>query len=453
MAEAFAGGNGGAFGEDILTKWKDPEMQVAEVLAEFAGGGLAQARAARAMMRLSVMDWAACALAGVGEPVARILRERALAEAGRADATLIGGGRVPAREAALVNGAISHALDYDDTHFAHIGHPSVAVVPAALAFAERQGADMAAFIDAALIGVEASVRVGLWLGRGHYQIGFHQTATAGAFGACLAAGRLLGLSPAQMGHALGLAATRAAGLKSQFGTMGKPYNAGLAAQTGVEAAELAAAGMISDPGALDGAQGFGPTHAGAGEIGAFDRIGQEFLFEGVSHKFHACCHGTHAAIEALRGLMPVGDDLQEVVITTHSRWMSVCNKPAPESGLEAKFSYRMTAAMVLAGVDTADPESFTGRLCADARMQALAACVEVVADEALSETEANVAVTLADDTVRRGHHDLQAAIPLDVRQARLQAKAASLLGEDRAGALWSAVNAPDLAGLARLLAG
>lgn len=405
------------------------------------------------MMRLSVMDWAACALAGVDEPVSRILRARALAEAGRPDAGMIGGGRVPARAAALVNGATSHALDYDDTHFAHIGHPSVAVVPAALGMAERQGADMAEFLEAALIGVEASIRVGLWLGRGHYQIGFHQTATAGAFGATLAAGRLIGLDAAGFGHALGLASTRAAGLKSQFGTMGKPYNAGLAAHTGVETAELADAGMLSDPGALDGAQGFGPTHGGAKNLAAFGGMGQEFLFETVSHKFHACCHGTHAAIEALRGLLPLEGGIKEVVITTHPRWISVCNKPAPQTGLEAKFSYRMTAAMVLAGVDTARPQNFSDNLCADPRMQALAACVEVIPDEGLSETEANVTVKLADGAVHQGHHDLQTVIALRERQARLQAKAASLLGAERAGALWSAVNAPDLAGLVGLLAG
>ncbi|WP_370212729.1 MmgE/PrpD family protein, partial [Roseovarius sp.] len=178
------------------------------------------------VMRLSLLDWLAVGLPGQEEPVARIVGAMVAEEGGAAQATAFGGARMPARAAALVNGTVSHALDYDDTHFAHIGHPSVAVVPAALALAEREGADMAQLVRAALQGCEMSVRIGLLLGRGHYQVGYHQTATAGTFGATLAAGVILGLDEAQMRHALGLAATRASGLKAQFGTMGKPYNAG-----------------------------------------------------------------------------------------------------------------------------------------------------------------------------------------------------------------------------------
>ena len=149
------------------------------------------------------------------------------------------------RAAALVNGAISHALDYDDTHFAHIGHPSVAVLPAALATAEAVDAPASAVLDALLLGAEASIRVGVALGRPHYDRGFHQTATSGAFGATVAAARVLGLNRETTRHALSLVSTRASGLKSQFGSMGKPYNAGLAAANGVEAAELARRGFLS----------------------------------------------------------------------------------------------------------------------------------------------------------------------------------------------------------------
>ncbi|HAR50331.1 MAG TPA: 2-methylcitrate dehydratase, partial [Roseovarius nubinhibens] len=131
------------------------------------------------VMRLSLLDWLAVGLPGQEEPVARIVGAMVAEESGAAQATAFGGTRLPARAAALVNGTVSHALDYDDTHFAHIGHPSVAVVPAALALAEREGADMAQLVRAALQGCEMSVRIGLLLGRGHYQVGYHQTATAG----------------------------------------------------------------------------------------------------------------------------------------------------------------------------------------------------------------------------------------------------------------------------------
>ena len=238
-------------------------MSLTRRLAEFANQPLTGHDTALQVMRLSLLDWLAVTRAGADEPVARITRAMVADEGGRAEASALGlAARLPARAAALANGTASHALDYDDTHFAHIGHPSVAVIPAALAIAERVGASGAALQHAALVGVEASIRVGIWLGRAHYQTGFHQTATAGAFGAGLACARLMGFTADQAAMVLGLLATRASGLKSQFGTMGKPFNAGIAAANGVEAALLVARGFIANPDALEGPQGFGPTHAG-----------------------------------------------------------------------------------------------------------------------------------------------------------------------------------------------
>lgn len=417
-------------------------MYLGEKLAHWATARMKPADAATRMIRLSCLDWAACGLAGVPQPVAQIARAAALDDGGQDTATLIGGGRVSARAAALVNGATSHALDFDDTHFAHIGHPSVAVFPAALAEGERAGRSLDQILLAALIGAEASIRVGLWLGRDHYQVGFHQTATAGAFGATLAAGRLRGLDPTQMAHALGLAATKAAGLKSQFGTMGKPLNAGLAAECGVMCADWAARGMVSNPAALDGLNGFGPTHHGAGETSAFDGLGERWMFETVSHKFHACCHGLHAMLEALRGAPP---EFSRLVIHTHPRWMTVCNIAAPTTGLEAKFSYRMAAAMALSGIDTGATESFSDSVAGRADLAALAARIEVQADASLSEMQARVEI---DGDTR--FHDLVAPISLDAREARLLAKARALT--PRADELHAAIRAHDLPGLLACLA-
>ncbi len=427
-------------------------------LATFAAAAIDADAAgqARAMMRLSLLDWAAVALAGRDEKVAQLVREMVLEECGRGFATLVGSNvRVPARAAALANGTTSHALDYDDTHFANIGHPSVAVIPAALAVAEATGAGGAAFLDAALVGVEASIRVGIWLGRSHYQTGFHQTATAGAFGATLAAARLKGLSAPQTAHALGLAATRAAGLKSQFGSMGKPYHAGLAAQTGVEAAWLAQAGFISNPAGLECEQGFGPTHAGEANAAAFDGIGQDWLFETVSHKFHACCHGTHAMIEALKA---IGDTapgmIERITVTTHPRWLSVCDIAEPATGLELKFSYRMIAAMVLTGHDTAALSSFTDDLAQESGLRALAARVVVETDPHLEETAARVSVIGTDGQSRNATHDLMAPISMSDRRDKLLSKTAALLGETGAGALWQNIgggSGPDLAAIAAQL--
>lgn len=426
--------------------------------ARFAGFAVdvVSGEAARHILRLSLLDWAACAIGGADEPVARILRDMAVEDGGQAEASVVGAaGRLPARAAALVNGAASHALDFDDTHFAHIGHPSVAVIPAALAVAEKTGADDGAFADAALVGAELSVRLGVWLGRGHYQTGFHQTATAGLFGAAAAAGRLLGLDAGQMAHALGLAATRAAGLKSQFGTMGKPYHAGMAAAAGVECAALAARGFVSRPDGIECAQGFGATHAGIADAAAFDGMGEAWLFETVSHKFHACCHGTHAVLEALAGIAPgvTASEVSAVEIAVHPRWLTVCDLPEPATGLEAKFSFRLTAAMVLAGQDTGLSGTFTDAATRDPALVALRDRVRVSGDDGLSETAARVRVTGA-GRVTEAAHDIAAPLAADVLDARLRAKAAGLLGAERAGALAAVtVEAPQVAGLAALLRG
>ncbi len=408
-------------------------------LAEFVVAARPGA-AALEMMRLSLFDWAACGIAGRDEPVARITREMIADEGGAAQAHVFGGGAYPVRAAALVNGAASHALDYDDTHFAHIGHPSVAVIPAALALGEQRQVSGAAFLEACLIGVETSVRVGVWLGRAHYQAGFHQTATAGAFGAAAAAARVLGLSADRVADALGLVATRAAGLKAQFGTMGKPYNAGIAAASGVEAALLVARGFQPERGALDGPLGFGDTHHGVADISALEGLGQIWQFEQISHKFHACCHGLHAVLEAAMDLSDVAaEDIAEIDVVTHPRWMTVCNQLAPMTGLGAKFSYGTVLAMRFLGYDTARLDSFDDAVCQDPAVRALRQRVRVTADEALSETQAQLTLVLRDGSSRGAAHDLNRPMPLDVRRAKLRAKGEALLGEAQADRLWSLI--------------
>ena len=404
------------------------------------------------MLQLSLLDWAVVGLAGRDEPVARITREMVLEEAGAPSASLIGTQtRVPARAAALSNGTTSHALDYDDTHFAHIGHPSVAVIPAALAVAEEVGADAATMQEAALIGVEASVRVGVWLGRDHYQTGFHQTGTSGAFGAALAAARLMGLDAQGCAMALGLVATRASGLKSQFGTMGKPFNAGLAAANGVEAARLVARGFEANPDALESAQGFGPTHAGQALADGMAGIGQDWLFETVSHKFHACCHGLHAALEAGLSLAPLSADrIAWIEVATHPRWMTVCNQISPMSGLGAKFSYGTVLAMQVLGHDTAVLDSYSAEVCADPDVQALRDKVHITADDTVAETATRLRVVMQDGQVLNAAHDLNAPMTLELRQQKVQSKARSLLGIDQADRLWSLIEGQ--ADLARLTA-
>lgn len=440
-----------------------PASITARIAAFASDRNLQVPAAALAVTRLSLMDWAAVSLAGLDEPVARMVRDLVAEEAGAAQATLFGlGWKVPARAAALANGALSHALDYDDTHFAYVGHPSVAIFPAALAMAERQGASGMAFLEAALIGMESACRIGHWLGTGHYNHGFHQTATAGAFGAAMAAGRLLGLSGEQLRHALGITATRASGLKSQFGTMGKPFNAGIAAANGIEAALLAEKGFVSRPDGLECLQGFGDTHAGEMRDveASLAGLGRDFWFEAVQHKFHACCHGLHASLEALQtlrqqpGFSP--DAVASVAIRTNPRWLKVCNIASPATGLEAKFSYRLSSAMALAGRETGALQTFSDAICQDPALLPLRDRVEVTGDATISDTATHVRLTFRDNSSAEAAFDLDAPLPFETRRAKVQGKVRALLAPAAAGEVNGLFEAPftrSAAAMAAMLSG
>ncbi|WP_160116032.1 MmgE/PrpD family protein [Candidatus Halocynthiibacter alkanivorans] len=422
---------------------RDISAEIARFVVTCDGASVPQS--ARDVMKLSLLDWVAVTRAGQAEPVAEIVRSMVAEEGSTGPCTVAGleHGLAP-RGAALINGTISHALDYDDTHFIYLGHPSVAVVPAALALAEAEGARASEFLEAALIGVEIACRMGDWIGGAHYRKGFHITATAGSFGAAAAASRLLKLNEAQTLTALSIAASRAAGVRAQFGSMGKPYHAGMAASSGVEAAMLAARGFVAADRGLEAPQGFAETHDAAGHDAAFDDLGQRYVFETVQHKFHACCHGLHAALEALTELKSAHsfspDMVEAVTITVQPRYLTVCNLPAPRSGLEAKFSYRLTTAMALSGHDTARLDSYTDAVCSDPGMTSLRDRVRVKTEEGMVGTVAQVEIVLKNGDRLSAQHDLAHLPDLTTRRAKVRAKASSLLGEVAEASLWSTIS-------------
>ena len=402
---------------------------------------------ARTMARLSLFDWMVVSLAGADQPLSDIIRNFVAAEGGVEIAAVTGGSiRLPARAAALANGTISHALDYDDTHFAYIGHPSVAIFPAALAAAEEMKGSADDVIDAFLLGAEATCRIGMVLGRDHYDAGFHQTATSGAFGATIAAARLYRLDRSAIRTALGLVSSRASGLKSQFGTMGKPFNAGAAAANGIEAASLARLGLTASHDAFAGPQSFlnahHAIHDGSKQIA--DWSFENFLFSSVSHKLHACCHGTHAMIEALLLLCAnstfLADDLREIRVEIAPRWQNVCDIKAPSTGLEIKFSYAFLAAMVLRDIDLAAYESYLDSHCNDADLVALADKVTVVGNDKIADSAARVTIYSRDDNTHSQDFDLLTPIDPAHLSTRLQAKATAIIGGAAAGNLWSLID-------------
>jgi 2-methylcitrate dehydratase PrpD len=312
----------------------------------------------RELARQCVLDCLGVALAGAGDPLVRILLDEMTDAGGAPQASVIGqSARLPALSAALVNGAAAHALDYDDVHMAMPGHPSVSVLPGLLTLAELKGSSGREVITAFVAGYETACRIGATLQPGHYNLGFHATSTVGSFGAAAACARLLGLDAETTAMALGIAGTQAAGLKSQFGTMCKPFHAGKAAQNGLLAARLAARGFSSRADIVECVQGFALTHGPDFVLEAALATPEGFHVLANLFKYHAACYFTHAPIECARRLREehrlTPDMIAAIAIRIDASCDRVCNIPVPVDGLQSKFSLRQTVAMALSGIDTA----------------------------------------------------------------------------------------------------
>jgi 2-methylcitrate dehydratase PrpD len=310
-----------------------------------------------------LLDWLGVALAGRNERLVDILVDELAPEGVAGGASLIGRGR-RARfdDAVLINGAMGHALDFDDV-IMPMGHPTAPVAPVALSLAEHRGASGADALMAYIAGVEAECRIARLVGPSHYAKGWHATATLGTFGAAMAAARLLGVEGEALTHAFGIAGTQAAGLKSVFGTMSKPLHPGKAAANGLLAARLAARGFTSDVDILQSKQGFADTQSStANADSALEDRAQPWVVEAL-FKYHAACYLTHDSVEAASALRADEkislEAIESVYVRVPAGHLGVCNIQDPQTGLECKFSLRMTTALALAGEDTFQDSLFT----------------------------------------------------------------------------------------------
>jgi 2-methylcitrate dehydratase PrpD len=415
-----------------------------------------------------VLDWLGVTLAGWDEPLARILRETALVDGGNPQSTLIGAGRrVTAAQAALVNGAASHALDFDDVHSGMSGHPSVPILPALLALAEWRNSPGRDVLAAFVAGFEMECRIGAYVNPGHYARGFHATGTLGTFGAAAACAHLTGLDREQWLNALAIAGAQAAGLKSMFGTMCKPLHAGKAAANGLLAANLAGRGFTGNPEVLETAQGFAATQSPSASIErALEGLAGRLAIHDVLFKYHAACFGTHETIEAMlrlkaaHGISP--EDIDAIVLKVPSGALSMCNIQEPTTALEGKFSLRFTAALAL-GHGEAGEAAFTDARVRDPRLTAIRDRVSVDGSrEGQFIRGTDVCVRLRDGRELEEHIDLSVpATDLEMQWQRLAAKFRSLampvLGERQAEEIVSTVarleTLPSIASLISLASG
>ena len=421
----------------------------------------------RAIARQCVLDYLGVAFAGAQDPLVRILLDEMAEAGGSQQASIIGHNvQLPALSAALVNGAAAHALDYDDVHMAMPGHPSVAILPGLLALAELKGSPGSEVITAFVAGYETACRIGAALQPGHYNLGFHSTSTVGSFGAAAACTRLLGLDAETTAIALGIAGTQASGLKSQFGTMCKPFHAGKAAQNGLLAARLAARGFSSRTDIVECVQGFALTH-GPDFIPEAAHATPEAGFHVLANlfKYHAACYFTHAPIECARRLRDeyrlTPDMIARITLKLDASCDRVCNIPVPVDGLQSKFSLRQTVAMAFAGVDTASLGVYNAENPLDRGLISLRERVRFDWQDNWPQTLCEMELELLDGRRVSTRHD--AGIPAsDVSRqgerlaAKFDALVAPVLGAPRARELREMIadldNLADIGSLARLAA-
>jgi 2-methylcitrate dehydratase PrpD len=338
--------------------------------------------------RRCLLDGMGLFVAGSEEHSVQLLIEEAEETGGRPDALLLGRGktRVPANLAARVLGTAGHAHDWDDSQVsrdpAHVygllTHPTIPPLTSALVLAQKLGAvDGRSFMLAFLTGFEVECKISEWMLPQHYARGMHSSGTVGTFGAYAAAAKLMGLKEDKLRSGFGIAASLAAGIRCNFGTMTKPLHVGRAAENGVTAALLAARGFTADPDALDGPWGFYAVQGGG--VSA-DKISQGFgktwsiVDPGVSIKPYPCGVLTHPTIDLMLKLViehdVKPDDIEAVRVYAGSNILKPIRYPVAANHLQAKFSLPAALAMI-ALARKAGKRQFSDAFVGSAPMQAM----------------------------------------------------------------------------------
>ena len=339
-----------------------------------------------------ILDCIGCGFAGTAEEIGRIVRSYLLDNGGNPQATVLNSGiRTSVTSAAFANGVLMHAMDYDDNSMPAMAHTTTCVLPAALAVSEYIGADGRDLLLAYVIGHEVFNKVAACLTTECWYKGFHGTGIFGAYGACAAAGKLLGLNRDEMTRALGIAASSFTGLKQNMGSMTKPYHAGRAAESGVRACLFAKWGFTSKPNAFEGPQGYVHVFSTEPRWEHIDELGKvwEIVERPPFIKPHPSCGGTHASMNALRFLMKehpeiCEDTVEQLIVGANAGVPGQLLYHNAKDTLEAKFCIEFCLALMLHyrrwGLSLHTQENVD-----DSSIKAIYPKISVVVDEELSK--------------------------------------------------------------------
>ncbi len=368
--------------------------------------------------RLALIDVMGCAIGAWDEECVRPVRR--VVENWRApgDAQVFLGGRTTPAFAALANGTMAHAMDYDDSHQMGAGHISCVCGTAALAVAGSLNSSEKDTLAAFITGFEVMARLAgggpPGVGRSLHRRGLHPTSVFGRVAASVVASILMRLTPQQTEYAIGAAATTAGGLVGSFGTHSKPFHGGKAAMDGILAAELAKEGFQSSTKLLELEKGLLDAFIQDRKVEVPPMDFSYWELKRNGFKPYASCRATHAAIQTSRKLASqvAGRKITKVHATVHPNVVVVANQLNPQTPLAHKFSVRYCMAMGLTGYRLVASD-FTDKLTQDTKLKEIAAVteLEVVADQPQYEAHLDVYVEgeakplHADTTIVLGHAD------------------------------------------------
>ncbi|MEX0806169.1 MAG: MmgE/PrpD family protein [Candidatus Binatia bacterium] len=374
-----------------------------------------------------LLDGLGLFVAGSEEHSVAILIEDAEQMGGRPDALLLGRGatKVPAPTAARVLGTAGHAHDWDDSQvsfdpghvYGLLTHPTIPPLTSALAMSQKLGPiDGKTFMLAFLTGFEVECKISEWMLPQHYVRGMHSSGTVGTFGAYAAAAKLIGLKGDRLRSGFGIAASSAAGIRCNFGTMTKPLHVGRAAENGVTAALLVARGFTADPDALDGPWGFYAVQGGG--VSA-EKVSQGFgkvwtiVEPGVSIKPYPCGVLTHPTIDLMLKLVTEhdvkSDDIETVTVYAGTNILKPIRYPIAVNHLQAKFSLPAALAMI-ALVRKAGKREFSDEFVGADSMQAMQRCISTELDAEIEKMgfdkmRSRIAIRLKDGRTFEGWAD------------------------------------------------
>jgi 2-methylcitrate dehydratase PrpD len=410
---------------------------------------------------LHLLDALGCGLAAHGVGVGGEARAAVLEDGTSGPSTVIGVAHgLPPAEAALANGALCHALDFDDTDAGALVHVSVVVGPAALALAEAREASGADLLAAFVAGTEVTARLGRAASGAFHARGLHATAICGVHGAAAAAARLLGLDAAATVHALGIAGSLGSGLLEflEDGSATKRLHPGWAAHAGLHAARLAARGATGPATVYEGRFGVFRALADRAQTDLEAQLAtleRTWLTPASDVKAFPACHYVHGALGAAAQVLEDGPldpgAVEDVLVFLPGGALPIVAEPAeakrrPRSDYEAKFSVQYAvAAMLVHG--RADVRTFAQPAIADPDVLALAARVRHEEKAYATYPGAfpgGVEVRLRDGRVLRAELEHQpggAAHPLppEAIREKFARNAALVLAPERAAELEEAV--------------